>query len=463
MLLSIKFANFRSYFKPQEFSMLAIQQEKQWLQENTFALNPALLNKSRVFRTSMILGHNAAGKSNLLRVCKYLRYLVLFSSEDSRDKRNIFKDSDERFAFFDEAKDVPTGFEIEFVAENKYYFLYKVEIKNFTVAYESLWQRVSYDGRRLAKIKCLFERRGDGVVEAIDEFRKLLEFIEIKPNVLILSNCNSDIKDDICPSGKIAIRWFQHLHYWNSNTTSIEIYEENAGYLEKATKILQKSDKSLKSLRIKKTKLDLPVESQKDPKALFKALRKSNIDVASGMLAALEDGVYQIDVIAEYNIYDNDATHTLKGTTEFSVYDQTSRISTGQAKLIRYLAYIIEVLDTGGILFLDELDCHLHHQFPKLITDAFNDLEINKRNAQLVFTTHSTNLLDCNFRRDQINIVTKDEFGVSTVAHPMRPEGRVKLTNSLSKLWLDNALNEVATITVADLKGILITTKEVNA
>lgn len=454
MIVSIKFSNFRSYFNEQEFSMLATPQEKEKYIENTFEVNPAIF-KGRLLKSSMILGLNGSGKSNLLSVGKYLRYIVLFSSEVGRDKRNIFADANEQFAFFESAKDIPTSFEIEFMSENKYYFIYSLKIKNFAVEYECLIRRELSEGKRLAKLKCLYERKGDELVTVSDEFKKLIDYVEIKSNVLIISNCNSDIKEDICPSGKTVIKWFENLSYWTSGTSSIEIYEENEGFLEKATEILRVSDKSLKSLKIEKTKIDIPVEAQKNPETIFKALKKSNIEIGSGILAMLEDGLYQIDVIAEYNYYDNLDTHNTKSAVKFSVFDASSKISTGQAKLIKYLAYIIEILQNGGILFLDELDSNLHHQFPKLIIDAFNDNELNKNNAQLIFTTHSATLLDNNFRRDQINIVRKDEYGISSVAHPTRISGRVKNTNSLSKMWLENELNDISKITVEDLRKIL--------
>jgi len=461
MLISIKFSNYRSYFEPQEFSMLAIPQEKQYLTQNSFELNPALY-RGRLLKSSMILGLNATGKSNLLGVCRYLRYLVLFSSEAGREKRNIFKDANEQFAFFESAQRTPVNFEVEFLADNNTYFVYSISVKGFSVEHEMLSQRVASNGERLAKTKCLFERRGNEIIQKSDEFAKLLEFVEVKSNVLLLSNCNSDIKDDICPSGKMVINWFAQLNYWNSSTSSIEIYDRNADYLDKAAKILMKSDKTLKNLRLEKKKLDIPVESQTNPESVFQAIRKSNIELGSGILAALEDGVYQLDIIAEYNLYSCSEEQTRQNVVGFSVFDSSSKISIGQSKLIRYLAYIIEVLENGGILFLDELDCHLHHQFPKLITDAFNDSTINKNNAQLIFTTHSTSLIDNHFRRDQINIVSKNEMGISSVSHPERQEGRVKSTNSLSKLWLENSLNKISSITIEDLKNILTNKMEEN-
>lgn len=455
MLISIKFSNFRSYYNEQEFSMLATPQEKERYKDNTFELNPAIF-KGRLLKSSMILGLNGAGKTNLLSVAKYLRYLILYSSEAGRNKQNIFKDANEQFAFFESAKEVPTSFKIEFVAENKFYFNYSLKIKNFAVEYESLSRRDLSEGKRLAKLKCLYERDGDKLTVVSDEFKKLIDYVEVKSNVLLISNCNSDIKEDVCPSGKMVVKWFADLHYWTSGTSSIEIFDENDGFLEKAAEILRVSDKSLKSLRLEKTKIDIPIESQKDTDTIINALRKSNIEIGSGILAMLEDGLYQIDVNAEYNFYDNQFDRNIINTVKFSVFDSSSKISTGQAKLIKYLAYIIEVLQNGGILFLDELDSNLHHQFPKLITDAFNDKDLNKNNAQLIFTTHSVALLDNDFRRDQINIAVKDEFGISTVMHPTRISGRVKNTNSLSKLWFENKLNDIDKITVEDLKKILL-------
>ncbi len=453
MLISIKFSNFRSYYNEQEFSMLATPQEKENYVKNSFEVNPALY-KGRLLKSSMILGTNGSGKSNLLSVCKYLRYLVLFSSEASRDKSNIFKDANEQFAFFESAVDTPTFFEVEFIANNAYY-IYTIKIKDCSVEYECLRQRVETTGKKLAKIKCLFERIGNQFVVVSDEFQRLADLFEIKPNVLVLSNCNSDIKDDVCPSGKTVINWFKQLNYWNSRTSSIEIYDNNVDILEKATKILQYSDKSIKSLQLKKTKLEIPVESQKDPESIFKALQKTNLDIGSGVLALLDDGLYKMDVVIEYNVYDDPLKTNITDTVAFSVFDSTSKISTGQAKLVKYLAYIIDVIQNGGILFLDELDSNLHHQFPKLITDAFNDETLNSKNAQLIFTTHSVNLLDNNFRRDQINIITKDRYGISSIAHPTRAKGRVKNTNSLSKLWYEGELNNSNIITVEDLKIIM--------
>ena len=453
MLVSVKFSNFRSYLYEQTLSLIA--EKEQLLKENTFSVNPSLFN-GKLLKTAMIAGTNASGKTNLFQVVSYIRFLVLSSSKEAREKRNVLKDTNEIFALQKNSEEIPMSFEIEFLADKDHYYLYKFSIRNFLIEYEALFQRVASDSNRLSKIKCLFERKECEITSANEEFSRLAGFVEVRPNVLFLSNCNSDIKDDVCPSGKKVVKWFSELNYFNNRFASLEIYEDNNKYLEQAAKILQKTDKSLRGLKIVKTKIDLPVEKQKDPESIVNALKKSNISIGTANLAWLEDGLYNIDINVEYNIYDvSEDCPKVVDKAYFSAFDSNSKISLGQAKLIRSLAFVLKVLDQGGILFWDELDARLHHQFPELITNAFNNSEINKNNAQLIFTTHSANLMDKNFRRDQINIVVKDEYGISRINHPERVSGRIKSTSKLSALWLSNEMNSISMITTDDLKEII--------
>jgi AAA15 family ATPase/GTPase len=67
-------------------------------------------------------------------------------------------------------------------------------------------------------------------------------------------------------------------------------------------------------------------------------------------------------------------------------------------------------------LFIDELDVKLHPLVVKYLLDLFNNPETNPNNAQLIFTTHNTYLLDKRFlRRDQIWFAQKDKYGSSEI------------------------------------------------
>ena len=57
----------------------------------------------------------------------------------------------------------------------------------------------------------------------------------------------------------------------------------------------------------------------------------------------------------------------------------------------------------------------LHLSLAKEIVDIFISEESNPNHAQLICTSHQPLLLDGNFRRDQVWIATKDEYGKSTL------------------------------------------------
>ncbi len=86
--------------------------------------------------------------------------------------------------------------------------------------------------------------------------------------------------------------------------------------------------------------------------------------------------------------------------------------STGTKKIAALASYIIEGIEQGRILVVDELDSSLHFKLTRAIVAMFNN-ELNM-GAQLIFTIHDINLMDCKkmFRKEQIWFVHKDESGV---------------------------------------------------
>lgn len=86
--------------------------------------------------------------------------------------------------------------------------------------------------------------------------------------------------------------------------------------------------------------------------------------------------------------------------------------STGTKKIAAIASYVIEALEQGRILIVDELDSSIHFKLTRAIVTMFNN-ELNA-NAQMIFTVHDINLMDCKriFRKEQIWFVHKDEEGV---------------------------------------------------
>lgn len=86
--------------------------------------------------------------------------------------------------------------------------------------------------------------------------------------------------------------------------------------------------------------------------------------------------------------------------------------STGTKKIAAIASYVIEALEQGRILVVDELDSSIHFKLTRAIVAMFNN-ELNT-DAQMIFTVHDINLMDCRrmFRKEQIWFVHKDEDGV---------------------------------------------------
>ncbi len=106
--------------------------------------------------------------------------------------------------------------------------------------------------------------------------------------------------------------------------------------------------------------------------------------------------------------------------------------SQGTQTLFRLAAPLLEVIERGGVFVVDELERSLHPLLALQIVRQFNEPVLNPKNAQLIFTTHDTNLLgtivgEAPLRRDQVWLTEKDRSGAThlyplTDYHPRKQE-----------------------------------------
>ena len=88
--------------------------------------------------------------------------------------------------------------------------------------------------------------------------------------------------------------------------------------------------------------------------------------------------------------------------------------SEGTLQMFAVSTPILEALEKGHVLFIDELDTSLHPLLVRSLVEMFHNPDINRCNAQLIFNTHDTTLLDQSlFRRDQIWFTEKDADGAA--------------------------------------------------
>jgi len=104
--------------------------------------------------------------------------------------------------------------------------------------------------------------------------------------------------------------------------------------------------------------------------------------------------------------------------------------SRGTLKLLDFAIPFEKLFKSGGVFVLDEFDAAIHPELIKGILVLFNDSEINKAGAQLVFTTHNPIYLNSKiFRRDQIRFVEKDSDSYESVIYSLADFGSEKVRN----------------------------------
>lgn len=125
--------------------------------------------------------------------------------------------------------------------------------------------------------------------------------------------------------------------------------------------------------------------------------------------------------------------------------------SEGTIKYFSLSYPIIDALDNGKRLVVDELDSKLHPLLVRKIITLFNSSETNPKGAQLLFTTHDTFLLGAGlFRRDQVWFTQKNSFG-ATEAYSLA-EYKVRGNSPFEKEYLQGRFG--ATPIIGDLEAI---------
>ena len=309
---------------------------------------------------SAIYGPNGGGKSNVLEAMhtlasKVLRPLYATGDKEERiflQKRLLI----EPFAFSKKTKSQPTEFEIFFRTEIAEY-RYKLHIIKDVVNYERL-DRVKLDtGRRSA----LFERDTEEI-SLKGVFSKLKASEDLSATLPLLSYLGITYKKNEVV--KDVLDWFEYgidfLNYGNP----------------------------IEELR-------MAVSNSEDVKQLMlDMIQEMDLDIVD--FRVVEDENDRIDVYTK---------HLVDGyETELNLLEESS----GTRKLFCLMPFIAGCLLTGTVLVIDELDAKIHPVLLRHIIMMFNDMSINKKKAQLIFTSHDLSTMNNEvFRRDEIWFVAK--------------------------------------------------------
>ena len=108
-----------------------------------------------------------------------------------------------------------------------------------------------------------------------------------------------------------------------------------------------------------------------------------------------------------------------RGRKGEAVYFDLDSESAGTRQLLMVLSLAFQALDKGVPLCIDEVDASLHTYASEAILKLFCLSEINRNGAQLIATTHDTNLMKSSvLRRDQLWFTEKTSEG-ATELYPL--------------------------------------------
>ena len=94
--------------------------------------------------------------------------------------------------------------------------------------------------------------------------------------------------------------------------------------------------------------------------------------------------------------------------------------SAGTLRLLSYAGPLLDAIENGRTLVMDEFDTSLHPLLTRYILGFIQSPELSKHGAQLWMTTHDTTLLDPEIlRRDQIWFVEKKHPQQESVVYPL--------------------------------------------
>lgn len=390
MIISFSVKNFKTFKKRAAISLIASNYDKTTrVEENIISDNNFNL---KILKSSVIYGANASGKSKFLEALLFMKSFVIESSKETQKGDLI---SVVPFKLSTESENGNTEFEIVFEQKNTI-FRYGFEVNKDFVAAEWLYRK-----QKIKEVELFY--REEQEFEVHKEMSKAVKISKeglVRDNALFISVA-AQFNDE---TSITIIEWFKQLR------TLSGLFEE--GYkgftLGKTEEPIQKSKilELLKAADLGIDNVELTIlDDSNIPNDVPKELRDK-------LIKAVKDGDKIVsDVLMSHKKFD--ASGRAVGNVSFSVDDDESA---GTNKFFALTGPILDVLENGYTLIIDELDSKLHPNLVCKIVSLFNSKELNKKNAQLIFNTHDTNLLSSGlFRRDQIWFTEKDKYGAASL------------------------------------------------
>lgn len=387
MLIEFKFGNYRSFRDEAILSMEATglgRLKSSLISYNSLNLLPAVA----------IYGKNGGGKSNVIRA---FWLAVQFIKNAQRTQHEEAEIPVRPFLLNDYSKDTPTFFEFTYVLDNVKY------IYGFSATKEKVFSEYLYHAPKGQKAT-VFARTNQEFTFTEEKAKRKLISEAVAPNQLFFSVACT-MNDAACVS---AMKWFREYVFFSRDYTDIPkqllSYSNDKNMLAAISDYAKAADLGIEKMEFEfkdeeiddlETVTDMP-ENMKSALSAFMQTLKEN---SSSSEISLQKSEVK-------------ATSYHKGVNKdgekVSFALELSDESDGTRKLMSIAPAIESVLIKGGLVLVDGLEKELHPMLVNYIVAKFQSKNANPNAAQIVFTTHNTELLNMELlRKDQLYFADK--------------------------------------------------------
>ena len=328
----------------------------------------------RVSLIEAIIGPNAAGKTNAIKALAFIRYLITRSPSD----RPL---PCQAFAYNKPQK--RTELAVEFSLDGRF-FIYSFQLNAKRILKETIKEKNQSEQRTTTKT--IFSRRW---LPKTKSYSVNHGVFKLPPG--LHTRQNSSVISSLMLTGDrkhIATRIFD---YWHDSVVT-NVWE--LGNLD---------DANLHGDKMTREAIGFFYDNQHLKTSAVNILRKLGIGFwdFNHKKSEISDKVY------------HSVLHQFEQGREFSLPLQYE--SSGTKRTILLLMHIVQALEEpGGIAAIDELDAYLHPDIVDALVKIFMSTETNPNKAQLLFSSHSHQLLS-DFDKQQITLVEKNNNGATDV------------------------------------------------
>jgi len=381
MLMQFNFKNYKSF---REEVSLDLSSTK-ITEHSDHVVNIA---NDKLLRVAAIYGANASGKSNVYDAFKFMSYYVSESFKFGGESNSKQKSDNQYtrvtpFLFDKQSRENESTFEVFFIDSNDPHqksYQYGFSVNQHEVLEEWLYVKA----KTAREYKTVFYRKKVQELELPGIPKSSAENIRValEKEVLIVSL-----------GAKLKIAKLKMIRDWFIDNEIVDFGDPTENFFRSRV---------------------IPEGFVDD-----KNVQKKVVDFFSSFDESIQG--FNIEEVKTENDKDDEKVYVIESLHKMVDSNEMTSIplkneSNGTLKMFALFPSLQEVIEKGSVLCIDELNARLHPLLVRNIILTFLNPEINKKNAQLIFTTHDIwQLSNDLLRRDEIWFVEKDKNGISSL------------------------------------------------